>query len=154
MARELIDKESLYKESLDAAYLILVDINHESLSEPHRIVKNPEEIVFGSNSYSPYPFSAELPGDNGESPGVGKLTVSNVDYTISNLIRSITSPISVDIRVVLSTDLNDVQVEYLGLKGRSVPYDANTITFELSYEDVLNAGFPGRTYNLSIFPNL
>ena len=36
MARENIDKESLYKEASPDVYLVLVDIIHESLSEPIR----------------------------------------------------------------------------------------------------------------------
>lgn len=154
MARDTVDKESLYAEILPASYLLLVEIDHSSLDDPIRIVANPDDVIFGSNTYESFPFSANLPGDDGDKPGMGQLTISNVDYTISRLIRTISTPISVNLRVVLSTDLSDVQCEYLGLKGRSVPYNASTITFQLSFEDVLNVGFPGRTYNLSTFPNI
>lgn len=154
MARQNVDRESLYAETLPAAYLLIIDVRHSTLSEPLRFVKNTEEIEFNSETYSPFNFDASLPDDNGDAPGVGTLTVSNVDLQITKLIRQITTPIEVDLRVVLSSDLSDVQCEYLGLSGRTVPYNASTITFELSYEDVLNAGFPGRTYNLSTFPNL
>ena len=154
MAREGLNKEALYAENTDLAFIELMTINHPDLDAQIRVVNGNDEVVSNGNTYQPFPFQMQLPDDDGERLGTATLELRNVDLIFSRTVRQITSPPTMDFQLIMSNDLDDVQMEYVGLTTQSVDYNANTIRFYLSYEDILNLSYPYQTYNKVNFTNI
>lgn len=126
---------ALVAEETDEVFLILVKIDHADLDQPIRVVNNIEEIVSGGETYVGLPFEVELP-DEGDRPGEARLSVDNVDRRIVEAIRTISTPPSVTIKVVLASQPDTIEYQLDGLTMRDVSYDAATVQGYLRYEDL------------------
>lgn len=130
---------AIMAEETEEVFLTLVKIDHEDLAEPIRVVNNIEPIERTEDGvlveYVGLPFEIEFP-DEGERPGEARISVDNVDRRIVEAIRSIQSPPSVEVRVVLASQPDIVEYELTGLSLRDVPYDVATVQGYLRYEDL------------------
>lgn len=136
----------------DEVWLVLLTIAHASLATPIRVVNNNESIVSRGQTYQWFPFEIELPGEDVDSPSRARLRIDNVDRTIVNTIRSISTPPTVTLEVVLASAPDVVEVSFSGLSLREVDYDAMSVTGELVFESIFTepvtltmtpARFPG-----------
>jgi hypothetical protein len=154
MARSLSSTAiaSANAQQTDEVWLVLLTIAHPSLATPIRVVNNNESIVSRGQTYQWFPFEIELPGEDVDSPSRARLRIDNVDRTIVNTIRSISTPPTVTLEVVLASAPNVVEVSFSGLSLREVDYDAMSVTGELVFESIFTepvtltmtpARFPG-----------
>lgn len=125
----ILDEES------DEVSLHLVTIEHDDLDAPIRIVDNIEDITSNGETFVGLPFRLELP-DEGDRPGEARITVDNVDRRIAEAVRSITTPPSVTIQVVLASQPDTLELELSGMTLRDVTIDAGAVTGYLRFEDL------------------
>jgi len=130
--------ESANAQETGEAWLVLLTIDHDELAVPIRVANNHETITSGGDEYIGFPFEITLPGEDQDQPMKAQLRIDNVERTIVETLREIDSPPSVTARVVLASQPDTVEAEFVGMKLRSARYDANTVEGDLMFEDVLN----------------
>jgi hypothetical protein len=118
-----------------------------------------EEVVYGvtSNGYDYIflPLQLNLPGEEEAGAGQCSLTLSYVTKEAIQLIREkLTSPVSVQIDLVLSSSPNVVETSFSGFKITNVTYNAEQITLDLSMVSLSREPFPSFTFTPANFPGL
>jgi len=143
---------SAHAESTDEVWLVLLTLDHEHLAEPIRVVNNDEDIIRSGARFVAWGFDIELPGEDAESTAVATLTIDNVDPVIVKTLRTLQTPLSAVIEVVLASQPEQIEAEFTGLKLRRAVYNDARITGDLAFEDILSepvattlspAAFPG-----------
>lgn len=80
MARQYTDafKSTLAEVNATESPLILIEINHEALDQPVRVVNDMDDIVSNSNTYVAYPFKCVLPDDYENQLPKAQIVIDNV----------------------------------------------------------------------------
>jgi hypothetical protein len=147
-------KAAAFAQQTDQVYLALLVIEHDDLSAPIRVVNNAADVVSGGETYTAFPFDITLPSDADDSIPHATLTISNVDRTVTEAIRTISGAPTVTISVVLAASPDTIEVGPYEMTLRNVSWDANTVSGALASEDVLNEPFPGEFMVPDTFPGL
>lgn len=127
---------SIHAQETGEVWLVLLTITHADLATPIRVVNNNEDITSRGNIYQAFPFEVAFPNQDPESPPKAQLRFDNVERTAVNTIRSISSPPSVTLEVVLASSPNTVEVSFPNLTLRNVRYDALIIEGDLLFEQL------------------
>jgi hypothetical protein len=135
-------------------FLILLTISHASLPASIRVVNDNADITSRSNSYIAFPFEINLPADSAENLSRISLKIDNVDRALVDAIRSITTPPTVTIEVILASSPDTVEAGPFEMTMENAVYDANTVQCNLAFEDVLNEPFPGGRFLPSTWEGL
>jgi hypothetical protein len=149
-------RTAINAEETGEAFLILLDIYHASFGPPTtlRFVNNYTDITSNGNDYIAYPFSITIPSDLEDSLPKVQLTIDNIDRSIMDEIRSLTSAPDVNISVILASDPDTVEAGPFETKLRNVDYNFSAITGDLQAEDILNEPYPGVFFTPDQFPGL
>ena len=150
----LAARKAVNAQETDEVFLLLLTLDHEDITEPVRVVNNTVDIVSQGETYIAYPFEIALPDEDAESVARVTLRIDNVDREIVKSLRSISSPLSVGLEVVMAASPDTVEAGPFNMTLVSAEYDALTVTGELAFEDVLNEPFPGHAYVPSDYPGL
>ena len=137
-------KNSLIQEGI--WYILLTFINrNETITI--RIVNNPDDIVFGGNTFTAFPFKIDTitESQKGELPSI-KLTLSNVDRVIEGYIEQdpdLGSGWSVHIDIVHESALTNSTAEITyDFVTTSVTSDAKSAVFTCGLRNPLREQFP------------
>ncbi|MCD6262278.1 MAG: DUF1833 family protein [Deltaproteobacteria bacterium] len=147
-------RQAVYGQTTDEAFLVLLELDHSDLSEPIRVTSDGVDTISGGKTYISYRFDIRLPSDPSEGVTRGKLTIDNVDRQIVEAVRSISSPMSVKIMIVLASSPDTVEAEFSGFELRNVVCDALQVTGDLSVEYFTSEPFPGDLFLPATFPAL
>jgi hypothetical protein len=135
-------------------FLILLTIDHDDLVAPIRVVNDNANITSRSNLYVAFPFDIILPADSAENLSRISLKIDNIDRQIVDAIRSITTPPTVTIEVILASSPDTLEAGPFDMTMEHAEYDANFVICQLAFEDVLNEPFPGGRFLPSGFEGL
>ncbi|WP_430914066.1 DUF1833 family protein [Methylobacterium sp. sgz302541] len=148
----------------DEAAALLVIITHETLDEPVRLSSDPtvrissEPYVLGTRHQGlVYPFvlmSAVLPDDQERSPPKTTLAFENVDADMAKVLRSITSPAEVEMRIVLASTPDQIEARFTRLRATKGSYDANQVSLDISREPFTSEPMPAGRMTADRFPGL
>lgn len=158
-------KEITYSQESDIAVIILLTINTEDSDEKLYICNVPVEkfsdlgeniygCVSNGNRFIFLPFEITLPQDDKTGAVSAKLTIDNVDRNIIPYIRSSIKPVNMKIQLVLSSNLDNIEVEYDNFKLKNVSYDGFKISGDVSIEYLELEPFPSGRFTPSGFPGL
>lgn len=128
---------SINAQSTEEVWLTLLTIDSPELTVPLRFVNNNESLVSRGDVYLAFPFDLEFPGQDEENPGEARLTIDNIDRSIVNFIRTIFTPPSVSIEVVLASSPSTVEAGFYNMTLRNVTYDAKAVSGLLKFEDIV-----------------
>lgn len=152
------------KRESDVAAIHLLTFDHPDLVSPVRISDDPttrlttQPLAYGTvsngDTYNFLPIRVELPDETERGAPTARLAVDNVDRGLTAIIRSITSPATVTIDVVLSDDLDTSIRAVAPMQVRVASITAEQITLEFMGDILANEGFPGRTFNAGDFAAL
>ena len=156
MARSLSTtaKQAIFSQETNEVFLMIIEIDHNDLASPIRVVNNWENITSNGNTYTAYPFQFALPGEDGESMEQVQLTISNVDKLLVEGVRSISSPLDLTLNVILASDPDTIEAGPFNMKIRNVEYNAETLTGTCIFNDLLNEPYPAGTYTPADYPGL
>lgn len=147
-------RAAMFVEQTEEVFLCLLQISHESLGTPIRVVANNEDVIHNGDIYTAFPFEINLPDEReGEMPRV-QLTIDNVDGTILAALRSINTPPTVDLKVVLASSPDVAEAQALSMLLKDFEYDATTITGTLAFETLLGIEVPGYRFRPDTHPGL
>lgn len=128
---------SINAQATEEVWLTLLTIDSPELAAPLRFVNNNASITSRGNVYIAFPFDIEFPGQDEENPGEARLVIDNVDRSIVNFIRTISTPPKVSIEVVLASTPSTVEAAFANMTLRNVTYDAKTVSGLLKFEDIV-----------------
>ncbi len=137
-----------------AVFLVLLTIDHDDLAAPIRVCSNSTDIVSRGNTFVAFPFDISLPDDAENGAPRARLSIDNVDRSIVQAIRTITSSPSILIEIVRSADLATVEASFVDFRMTNIAYDAQVVTADLTVEDYTAEPFPAGQFTPSLFPGL
>jgi hypothetical protein len=124
------------------------------LFTPIRVVNNTRPVVSEGKQYVAFPFQVQLPDERDDRVTGVTLRIDNVDRSIVTALRQVTTELSVSLSVILDSDPDVVEVGPYLFSLKRANYDANVVSGEMEYEDVLREPMPGHTFTPSFFPGL
>lgn len=146
-------RAALYAAQTSQVLLRLLTIEHDDLGTPLRLVDNTEAIVSDGETFQPFPFVMALPAETENELPTVELIVDNVSRELLEEVRSISTPFTIILAVVLASSPDTVEASYR-LESRSATYDAQSIRFQLGAEAFMVEGFPTLTYTPTTNPGL
>lgn len=111
------------------------------------IVSRGQEFVF-------MPFALTLPNSDDTGVSKAKLNIDNTDRRIVQAAREADSALLIKIEVVLASRPDDLEMEIDGFRIENVPYDAFTVSGELTQEYYDLEPFPWQHFTPSTTPGL
>lgn len=150
--RELLAQHS------GSVMLTCVTFTHAEMSEPLRIVNNTVPIQFNGYQWTALPFTMTLPEDTEDRIPNIEMVVDNVDLTMVELLRSVSSPPGVQVDVVNvqgSTVTREIGPLDFSLLSHDIGVDTITLTIgyaidilnEPAVQDILNPGTAPGLFN-------
>jgi hypothetical protein len=127
--------------------LVLLQIDHASLTTPIRVVSNKVNIMSGGEEYIGFPFEIILPDSKENTPPTAKIRIDNVSREIGQAIRLISTPPLVTISVVRQETPDILEAQFSGMYLTNVSYDAMSVDADLQFEDLNRETFPAYTFS-------
>lgn len=151
--------------------VVLIEISHAALETPIRLSTDNTErlstdpLYYGTRSNwrganpvsDPYLWviaSVLLPSDQEDAPAAATLVLENLDWQITGLLRSFTTPATFAMAVVLASSPDLVEAEWDDLLLTSSEITAGDILLTISREEIELEYFPGGHMTRSQFPGL
>ncbi len=149
-----LTRQALYASETAEVFLILLTLNHESLSVPIRVTSDSIETTSRENTFVAFPFELVLPDDQDNASPRAKLVIDNIDRQIVQAIRTMSSAPKVLIEIVRAESPDTVEAQFVDFKLTDVFYDAHHVEGVLTIEDFTAEPFPAATFSPSLFPGL
>jgi len=146
--------------------VLLLTLTHPSWAEPvrlstdptNRITETTTDVIYGTlsrgNNYYFLPLQITLPSQTEEGPLRMRVVLDNVSRDLVAELRSLSSPPSVDVDLVSTTNANEVLASWPQFLLVNVDYSAETISGELVLETLFHEPFPAGTFTPSEFVGL
>ena len=158
-------RQAAYAQETDVAVIVLLTLSTPDLPDDIRVCNVPVEKfndlgdnVYGVTSnnqrYLFLPFDIELPQDDKTGAVIAKLKIDNVNRRIVQYARQSKKPINVNIQVVLSNNLDYVELESDDFKLSNVNYDGFSVSGNLSIDYLGLEPFPCGRFTPSGFKGL
>lgn len=166
-------KAMFSSETPEALILLITITNPADLANPVRLadgytnrissLTTDTDVVYGvtstisgtSKDYIFLPMQLALPGEEEAGASQCSLVLNFVTKEAIDLIRThLTSPVSVQIDLVLASSPNTLETSFSGFKITNVTYNADQITFQLNMVSLNREPFPCFTFTPANFPGL
>jgi hypothetical protein len=150
----LTARQALYAQETGEAFLVLLTMDHADLGAPIRVSSDAVDTVSRGNTFLAFPFQLSLPDDTDDRPPRARLTIDNVDRTIVQTLRQISSAPTVLIEVVRGADPNTVEAAFPDFELSNASYDVLTVQGDLTLESFLREPYPAARFTPAGFPGL
>lgn len=145
---------SMYAQETSEVWLVLLEIDEAGLSEPIRVVNNNENVTHNGNVYEGFPFELPMPDEVENQVTSVTLTIDNVDRRIVQAVRSLSSPPTVTMSVVMASSPDTIEAGPFEMTLKDATYTALTVVGRLGFEDFEDEPFPGETFTPQNHPGL
>lgn len=155
MARALSSRATaaIFSPQTGEVFLILMTITHPAV-EPIRVACNTQDVVSNGQTFPGFPFEITLPDEQEDRQPFMQLRITNVDRRIVQAVRTMTSPPTVRVDIVLASQPDTFEATFPDFTLRSVEYDAMVVQGQLTMDDILSEPYPSGTMNPQDFPGL
>lgn len=163
-------RQAAYAQETGRVIIALITIDHPDLSTPIRISTDPTarligegytndlDVVYGTvsrgNTFIFLPVKLGLPNDTDEGPGEMTLEIDNIHRQYTETIRSIMTPPTVQVELVLDNALDTVEAQWPEFLLTDIKYNATTITGTLKLETLEREPFPAGSFSPAYFGGL
>lgn len=158
-------RQAAYAQETDVAVIVLLTLSTPELPDVIRVCNVPVEkyqdlgnnvygVTSNSQRYIFLPFDITLPQDDKTGAVSAKLTIDNVNREIVQYARETRKALNVGIQVVLSNNLDYVELEYNDFKLTNVSYNGFSVEGDLSVDYLGLEPFPAGRFTPSGFPGL
>lgn len=156
-------KASVFSQQTDEVFIALITISHESFTDDIRVASDPFEllptagergVVSNGLEYIYLPFRLVLPSEDDTGVARARLEMDNVDRRAVAAIRNANSSLSVNIDIVLASDVDNVEMSVQDFRLEKVRYDALTISGDLTVEYYDLEPFPYQRFTPSAFQGM
>lgn len=155
---------SINAEGSDEVVICLLTVTHDDLAQPIYLSSDPTTrisdsppiyaTVSRSREYLFLPFEFTLPDDKSDSPPRVQLTMDNTERSLVALLRSISTPASIKLEIILASSPNAVEMELPALQLANVTIGEDQVTAELVADSLINEPFPAGQFTPGAFPGL
>lgn len=155
---------SLYAEQTGEIYIFLLTVTHPSLVDPLLYSTDPtsrisvDPLVYGTvsrgDTYEFAPISLVLPDDSDATPPAIKLVLDNVLREAIPLLRSVSTPPSVTVEMVLATAPDTVESTWPNFDLVDANYDAGQISIDLAINALATEPYPSGAFTPGGFGGL
>lgn len=154
----------MYDQESDEVVICLLTVTHADLGAPiylssdatFRISSDP--LFYGTISrgreYLYLPFDFTLPEDKSDSPPRIQLSMDNTDRSLVTLLRSISTPASIMVELILASDPDTVEITMPALELSDVTIDQGRVSATLVADSLVNEPHPARLFTPGAFPGL
>lgn len=158
MSRSYSDtyKQNLSKLSCDDYPVVLLQIDHDDLASPVRVVNDTENITSNSNTYSAIAFSVRMPDDKEESHmSTAVLRIDNAGRDLISWLEASNGGrgATITLSQILRSDPDTVEQSYV-LDVSSIIVTQYTVDIELTTLDVVNMSAVNVRYTPSNYPGV
>lgn len=156
-------RRRFYAQSTDSVIIILIELTSDELNEPIFLSTDPTQLLPVENVYGTisngqnYIFlksEISLPTDRRQGSVRSTITFDNVDQSIVGHLRSVSKPVNVNMKLVLSNDPDVVEKDITGFELSNVSYDLLTIEGEMTLDYWDLEPFPSVRFTPNVFPGL
>ncbi|HXK71967.1 MAG TPA: DUF1833 family protein [Clostridia bacterium] len=156
MSREtsLTFRQAVNSQGSDEIFILLITLDHETLEDSIRICSGGQNIVHLGDTYIYYPFDMKIPDDTADNVPQATLIIENITPTIITALRSISSEISVNIKLILASDPDTIEIEFTDMFISHISYNALTIEATIKAENYLTSYLVKDSFVPSQFPGL
>lgn len=144
----------LYAQESADPFLCLLTISHADFAQDIRLVNNTEDITSRGDLYQAFAFKVRLAADDKDARRDVSVELDNASLEFIDELRSITSPLSVKLELILASQPDVVQIEQGNLKTEGFTYNKTSIRFTLTLDDFLNTKMTSESYDPQNFPGL
>jgi hypothetical protein len=144
--------------------IFLITVTHETIVTPQRYSSDPttrlsvDPLVYGTvsrgNTFEFLPISLVMPDDSAQTPPAIKLVLDNVLRQAIPLLRSISTPPSVTIEMVLKSAPDVVEVSWADFDLVNTDYTAESVSVDLTINALATEPYPSGTFTPSGFGGL
>lgn len=154
----------LFSQESDEIVICLLTVSHEDLGAPIYLSSDATErlstdpLIYGTtsrgNEYLYLPFEFTLPDDRSDSPPRVQLSMDNTDRSLVALLRSISTPATIMVEIVLASDLDNVEIQMPSLQLSDVSMDESKVSATLVADALVNEPHPAGLFTPGTFPGL
>ncbi|RMF45277.1 MAG: DUF1833 domain-containing protein [Deltaproteobacteria bacterium] len=145
----------MLNQTTDEAFLLKLKISHPDFSQTFYFINDQvNHTDQAGQEWIGYPFAVTLPDDTSTEVAEVTLTIDNVDRQIIQEIRAIAGEPTVELWVVLGSDIDDVVAGPFTFSLYGVTWDALTISGRLGFEPILNLPWPADRFTPATCPGL
>jgi hypothetical protein len=137
----------------EEVFLWLMKIRNDEIVDIN-VVNNTEDITSNGEVYTAFGFGIILSEDDGERLPEVRLTIDNVDRMLIDEIRGVSTPLIVDLSLVLASNPDNVEMEFPKMTLRRVSYNETLITGTLVVAEILASRFPADKMSPLDYPGL
>jgi hypothetical protein len=155
---------ALYGQESDEVAIALLTITHASLGTVIRLSSDATErisdepliyrTVSRGNDYLYAPFQFVLPEDKADSPPRCTIALDNIDRSMTDLLRSVSTPPVIAFELVMSGSPDVVEMVLPAMLLTDVEIAAETINITLQIDGLETEPFPAFDFNPVTFPGL
>ena len=142
LASALISRKNMLSD--DGAWLVLLEIDFPGAEPTMRIVRNTEDVVWDSQTWTAFPFAVDTINENNKGEEVNVVVrVSNVSRYVQGILED-TDTVGADItlRVVHSEHLDTSAALTMEFLCTAVVADSEWVSFTLGAKSVFRRRFP------------
>lgn len=157
-------RQALFAQESGEVVIFLVTITHPSLGAPIYLSSDPttrqstDPLVYGTVSRSTTFLYADievsLPDEQDRAAPACKMIIPNVTRDLIPLARSVSTPPSALVELVLASAPDTVEMSWPQLQMTNLNYDALSLTFDLTMDALVTEPIPAGTFAPSYFPAL
>lgn len=145
--------EALAAQETGEGEVVLLTIDHSSLSSPVRLVNANQAVTSNGETFQAFAFEVSLP-EQSDRVKQATLRVDNADRRLVQTLRSIQDPLEVTLQVVLLSDPDTIELEVGPLQAQQAQITLTEIEIKLGAEPVAYEPFPQGRFTPSDFPAL
>lgn len=155
---------AIFSQETEEVPVCLLTITHETLSEPVYVSSNPTDrisddpLIYSTtsrgNEYLFLPFDFVMPEDRADGAPRVQLTIENIDRTLVNMLRSISTPATINVEIVLASSPDIVEVALPALQMGTAQIGDKAITVDLIADSLINEPFPAGQFTPGTFSGL
>lgn len=147
-------RRAVFAQQTGEVFLLLLTIEHASLAAPIRVVNDLVNHTSNGDVFTAFPFQLQLPDEHEDKPPRMRLSIDNVDRTIVESLRRLTSPPTVQLDVCLASQPDVIEESFPGFLLQSVSYDHLVVEGDLTLDDIVTEPFPEGSYTPQHFAGL
>lgn len=153
-------RRAMYAQESSEVWITLITISHPNFVEDIRVCDDATEllpvagirgIVSRGDEFMYVPFSLTLPSSDDTGVATAVLSIDNIDRRVIKAVREADSALAVKIEIILASDPESVEIEIDDFRLAIVPYDAFTVSGELTQEYYELEPFPHQRVTPSNF---
>ncbi|WP_196602167.1 DUF1833 family protein [Pectinatus frisingensis] len=143
----IIEKNKLAN---DMPFLLLVQVEHNSLTEPIRLARNTEDVSWNGQAWYKFPIEIDSITQDGKEVPSLNLKVSNISGVIQTYMQKYGGFVdaTVTLYIIHAAHLDNTTPEFsITLSNNMTQYDENWVTFALTSDKDFSWQYPPNKYN-------